>query len=235
LASSSGSPSSPAHRSRTALAEPAPFGWELVPATVDLPDGQLRLSQPIDGAEIPDDGPVEWAPLAPYWSIIWRSGVALAREVSRAPLDGLRVVELGCGLGVPSLAAARAGAEALATDSDAEALDLVLRNARANGLELETTPVEWAAPDELIERAPFDLVLAADVLYERPGVAALLSLLPQLAPEVWIADPNRPAAEAFFEQAGRQWSVESSERGVITIHRLRRLDAVALRGTASPS
>ncbi|HEY6636038.1 MAG TPA: methyltransferase domain-containing protein [Solirubrobacterales bacterium] len=183
------------------------------------------MSQPIDGAEIPDDGPVEWAPLAPYWSILWRSGVALAREVSLAPLDGLRVIELGCGLGVPSLAAARAGAEVLATDSDAEALDLVHRNALENGLELETTPLEWAAPDELLERAPFDLVLAADVLYERPGVAALLSLLPQLAPEVWIADPSRPAADAFFEQADRQWSVSSTESGVITIHRLRRLDA----------
>jgi predicted nicotinamide N-methyase len=224
-------PSSPGHRSRTALADTAPFGWELVPATVELPDGELELSQPIDGAEIPDDGPVEWAPLAPYWSILWRSGVALAREVSRAPLDGLRVVELGCGLGVPSLAAARAGAQVLATDSDAEALDLVRRNAQRNNLELETTPVEWTASDELLARAPFDLVLAADVLYERPGVAALLSLLPRLAPEVWIADPNRPAADAFFEQAERQWSIQSSERGVITIHRLRRLDAVGPPGT----
>ncbi len=220
-------PSSPGHRSRPALADRAPFGWELVPATVELPDGQLRLSQPIDGAEIPDDGPVEWAPLAPYWSILWRSGVALAREVSRAPLDGLRVVELGCGLGVPSLAAARAGAQVLATDSDAEALDLVRRNAEQNDLELETTPVEWTAPDELLARAPFDLVLAADVLYERPGVAALLSLLPRLAPEVWIADPTRPAADAFFEQAERHWSVQSSERGVIGIYRLRRLETGA--------
>ncbi len=95
-----------------------------------------------------------------------------------------------------------AGASALATDSDAEALDLVERNARKNGLEVETLPVDWSAPDELIGRAPFDLVLAADVLYERPGVAQLLELLPQLAPEAWIADPSRPAAEAFFEQVG---------------------------------
>ena len=129
----SGSPSSPARRSRTALAEPAPFGWELVPATVELPGGLAPAAQPIDGAGIPDDGPVEWAPLAPYWSIIWRSGVALARELSGVSLDGMRVVELGCGLGIPSLAAARGGASALATDSDAEALDLVERNARKNG------------------------------------------------------------------------------------------------------
>ena len=147
--------------------------------------------------------------------------MALARELSGVSLDGMRVVELGCGLGIPSIAAVRGGASALATDSDAEALDLVERNARKNGLEVETLPVDWSAPDELIGRAPFDLVLAADVLYERPGVAQLIDLLPRLAPEAWIADPSRPAAEAFFEQVERRrWSVETSVHDVISIHRL---------------
>jgi predicted nicotinamide N-methyase len=36
-----------------------------------------------EAAELPDDGPVEWAPVAPYWSVLWRSGVALARAVPR--------------------------------------------------------------------------------------------------------------------------------------------------------
>jgi len=75
------------------------------------------------------------------------------------------------------------------------------------------------------QRAPFDLVLAADVLYERPGVAQLLELLPKLAPEAWIADPSRPAAEAFFDQAERRWSVETSVHDVISIHRLRRINS----------
>jgi len=147
--------------------------------------------------------------------------MALARALSDVPLRGRRVVELGCGLGVPSLAAGRQGASALATDSDAEALDLVQRNARANGIELETLPVDWSEPRALIERAPFDLVLAADVLYERPGVAQLLDLLPLLAPEAWIADPSRPAAEPFFEGAQRRrWSVETSMQDVINVHRI---------------
>jgi predicted nicotinamide N-methyase len=122
---------------------------------------------------------------------------------------------------VPSLAAARGGATVLATDSDEEAIDLVQRNARANGLTLETLSVEWAESDELMERGPFDLVLGADILYERPSVAALLDMLPRLAPEVWIADPSRPAAEAFFEQAERRWTVETSVHDVISVHRLR--------------
>jgi predicted nicotinamide N-methyase len=80
--------------------------------------------------------------------------------------------------------------------------------------------VDWARPDELVDRAPFDLVLAADVLYERASVALLLGLLPLLAPEVWLADPGRPAADAFIEEARRRWTVETRVRDVVQIHRL---------------
>jgi predicted nicotinamide N-methyase len=147
--------------------------------------------------------------------------VALARELSGRPLKGVRVVELGCGLAVPSLAAARAGAIVLATDSDPIPLELAERNAHENGLRIETARVEWDSPEVLLERAPFHLALAADVLYERPSVAALLSLLPRLAPEAWIADPLRPAATSFLDQAERRWTVETSWRGVVGISRIR--------------
>jgi predicted nicotinamide N-methyase len=194
---------------------------ELVSQSIELPGGELSLLQPREAAELPDAGAVEWAPLAPYWAVLWRSGVALARELDALPLRGMRVVELGCGLAVPSIAAARAGARVLATDGCGEALALVARNARANDVEVETQVVDWGEPDELVSRGPFDLTLAADVLYERAGVAPLLSLLPRLAPEAWLADPGRPAADAFLEQARRRWSVETRVRGVVHLHRLR--------------
>ena len=194
---------------------------DLISVTLELPDGELDLLQPEDGAELPDDHEVEWAPLAPYWSVLWRSGVALARELSRMRLDGLRVVELGCGLGVPSLAASRSGAAVLATDADPEALDLLLTNAARNGVELDTARVNWSDPAELLAAAPFDLVLASDVLYQRAAVAQLLSLLPRLAPWVLLADPGRPAAATFLAEAGRLWSVETQARGVVGIHTLR--------------
>jgi predicted nicotinamide N-methyase len=190
----------------------------LVSQSVDLPGGELRILQPEEAAELPDDGPVEWAPVAPYWAVLWRSGVALARELEGEELGGLRVVELGCGLALPSIAAARAGASVLATDVDPEALALARRNAHANGVRIETAPYDWSAPGRL---ARFDLVLAADVLYERPAVAALLDLLPRLAAEAWLADPGRPAAGAFLEQASQRWPVETRVRGLVRIHRLR--------------
>jgi len=193
---------------------------ELVSQSIELPSGELRLLQPQEAAELPDAGPVEWAPIAPYWSVLWRSGVALAGEIDRVALSGLSVVELGCGLAVPSIAAARAGAAVIATDVCAEALALVARNAHANDVRVETATVDWAEPDELVRRAPFDLVLAADVLYEQAGVALLLSLLPRLGPEAWLADPGRPAAGAFVEQARRRWPVETRIHDVVRVHRL---------------
>lgn len=194
---------------------------ELVLRSIELPRGELRLLQPRESAELPDEGAVEWAPIAPYWSVLWRSGVALAGVLEGTRLRGRRVVELGCGLAVPSIVAARAGATVLATDSCAEALTLVRRNARENEVAVDTAAVDWARPEGLVQRAPFDLVLAADVLYERASVAPLLSLLPRLAAEVWLADPGRPAADAFLAQAARRWSLDTRARGVVRIHRLR--------------
>jgi predicted nicotinamide N-methyase len=156
----------------------------------------------------------------PYWSVLWRSGVALAREIDGASLRGRRVVELGCGLALPSIAAARRGASVLATDACPEAVALVERNARENGVSVETAVADWTAAEELVERGPFDLVVAADVLYERPAVAALLRLLPRLGAQAWIADPGRPAGGAFVAEAGRRWPIETSVRGVVRIHRL---------------
>jgi predicted nicotinamide N-methyase len=195
---------------------------ELVSQSIELPGGELRLLQPAESAELPDDAAVEWAPIAPYWSVLWRSGVALARELAGEPLAGLRVVELGCGLALPSLAAARAGAEVLATDAEGEALELAARNAELNGVRLETARVDWARAHGLVARRPFDLVLAADVLYQRQAVAQLMALLPRLAPRVWLADPGRPAVGAFLEAAERLWTVETSVHDVVSIHRLTR-------------
>jgi predicted nicotinamide N-methyase len=195
---------------------------ELVPQSIGLRSGDLGLLQPRESADLPDTVGVEWAPIAPYWSVLWRSGVALAREVDGAPIRGRRVVELGCGLGVPSIVAARAGAVVLATDASAEAISLLERNAAANDARLETAVVAWEEPAELVKRAPYDLVLAADVLYERASVAVLLALLPRLAGEVWLADPGRPAADAFLAQADRHWSIETLVCGIVRIHRLRR-------------
>jgi predicted nicotinamide N-methyase len=68
--------------------------------------------------------------------------------------------------------------------------------------------VRWDEPASIVERAPWDVVLAADVLYERRNVDELLALLPQLGPSVLLADPGRPHAKTFLERAAATWRIE---------------------------
>jgi predicted nicotinamide N-methyase len=193
---------------------------DLVEQEVELPSGPLRLLQPREVAELPDEGEIQWAPVAPYWAVLWRSGVALAEKLDRGGLQGRRVVELGCGLGVPSLAAARAGANVLATDIDPDALRLLERNAQANDLELETAVIDWANPEPLIARAPFDLVVAADLLYEDTAVDHLRSLMPKLAKQALLADPGRPAGDALLDRLDHSVETQRETRGVVRLYRL---------------
>ena len=170
--------------------------------------GELSVLRPRDSEALLDEHAFADDEFLPYWAELWPSGVALAREIAPRALRGARVVELGCGLGLPSLAAARSGGRVLATDWAAPALDLLRENAERNDVVLELERVDWTQPDALLDRAPFDLVLAADVLYERRNVAPLLELLPRLADETWLADPGRPALEEFLAH----WQVDRRDR-----------------------
>jgi len=155
--------------------------------------------------------------------------VALAHDVAIRSLRSRRTLELGCGLGLPSIAAARAGGRVLATDWSEDAIAATLENAARNGVELEALRCAWSEPNAIVERAPWDLVLASDVLYERRNGDELLDLLPRLVDEhglILIADPGRAAAEPFFERAAEAgWIVRSrpSPRAKrVQIHRMRR-------------
>ena len=164
----------------------------------------------------------------PYWAIPWPSGVVLARAVAASPPPpGARVLELGCGLALPSIAAARAGASVVATDGSLDSAVFAAHNLAINELEGHVVPADWrAAPDELAS-SEWDLVLAADVLYLRANVESLLRLLPRLmgpTTETWLADPGRSGAEEFLPAAKKIWDVESVRDEVddrVTIHRLR--------------
>ncbi len=175
---------------------------DLVKETVELGGRTLAILRPRNAEALLDEQAFEREEFLPYWAELWASGLALARAVAERDVSALSVLELGCGLALPSLAAALGGAQVLATDWSSDAVTLLRENARRNELELETAVVAWAQPGELVARAPWDLVLAADVLYERRNVDELLALLPRLdAREVLVMDPGRPHAKSFFERA----------------------------------
>jgi len=197
--------------------------FDLVEEIVPLPERELSILRPRSSEALLDEEAFEHEEFLPYWAELWPSGVALARTLSGRALRGARTLELGCGLALPSIAAALSGGRVLATDWSPDALELAGLNAARNGVSLELMRCSWAEPGPIVERGPWDLVLAADVLYERRNVEQLLVLLPRLVDEgeVLLADPGRPHAKSFLEQAARGWGVEKSDRETVRIYRLR--------------
>jgi predicted nicotinamide N-methyase len=167
--------------------------------------------------------------LLPYWAELWSSSVALAEAVAARSLRGARTLELGCGLGLPSIAAAAAGGRVVASDWSPDAVSATLANAQLNAVDVEGLVCAWQRPEPLLERGPWDLVLASDVLYERRNAEALLELLPRLitpSGEVLVADPDRPPAKGFLESASQRWEIEtrrSPRQSTVSLHRMRLL------------
>jgi predicted nicotinamide N-methyase len=201
----------------------------LIAERIALPGGEVELLRPPDAEALISEESFEHEEFLPYWAELWASAVALAHDVSMRALRGKHTLELGCGLGLPSIAAARAGGRVLATDWSPHAVAAAAANAALNDVELETLECSWAEPEPIVERAPWQLVLASDLLYEARNVELLLDLLPRLVDEtglVLLADPGRVPAERFLARAEEQgWtirSVASPRAKRVLIHRLRR-------------
>ena len=174
----------------------------------------MSVLRPPSADDLIDEEAFDEEEFLPYWAELWPSGLALARVVGGLDLAGKRVLELGAGLGLPSLAAAIGGGDVLATDWADDAVALLRENAARNEIELRAERVRWDEPDLLLAGAPWDLLLGADLLYERRNADALLHLLPQLGGELLLAEPGRPFAARFLAQ----WDVEEvAER----VYRLR--------------
>jgi 2-polyprenyl-3-methyl-5-hydroxy-6-metoxy-1,4-benzoquinol methylase len=132
----------------------------------------------------------------PYWARPWPAGIALAEALAAdPPPPGARVLELGCGLAAPSVAAARAGARVLATDASLDAVVFAAHCLALNEVEGEVAQADWAQHgDELVRRGPWDLVIASDVLYTRANVDAARA-------KQWRAKRDRCCSRAWARRS----------------------------------
>jgi predicted nicotinamide N-methyase len=125
---------------------------------------------------------------APYWAELWPCARSLAAHLASLDLKGMRVLELGCGLALPSLVAALRGADVLASDVSADALERVAESGRRTlGRPLATLQADLHEPSALLASGPFDLVLGADLLYDCTLASAMGALIPQIAPAALFA------------------------------------------------
>lgn len=151
---------------------------------------QLSLPSDLEDADyVARDG----GDAKPYWGFLWASAVSLAGAIMSGPdLTGKRVIELGAGLGLSSMAAAARGAQVIASDIRPEAVRLLAENATANGVRVETRVVDFYAPPP--DLGSFDGVLAADVIYNDGMLGGVVRFMrSHLTPSGlgFLADPYR--------------------------------------------
>jgi predicted nicotinamide N-methyase len=142
----------------------------------------------------------------PYWADVWPSSIILAGKLLELDGAGRSALELGCGVGLSTLAATTAGFDVLSTDYYEDALDVTRANVFRNlDRPARTRLVDWRHfPADL---GTFDLVFASDVLYEKEYAELLPAILARslsVGGRALIADPGRIAAPIFLEACGRQ-------------------------------
>lgn len=172
---------------------------------IELPGGGIDVWRPPDMEALIDLAEFDRDERIPYWADVWESAIVLAEDIADVDGRGLTLLELGCGLGLPSLVAARQGFRVVASDYELAALEGVAYNAAKNRLPSpEVRVVDWRNPPANLGR--FDRVLAADVLYERHHPAALAAVIDRAISSggiALVADPGRAAAAHFPDACER--------------------------------
>lgn len=141
--------------------------------------------------------PSSWS----HFGVLWPAGLALAQAMSVLPVAGLRILEVGCGLGLASMVLKRRGADITASDRHPLAEQFLRQNETLNRIKpIAFHCAPWDSDHEALGR--FDLLIGADVLYERGQGAAL---------GAFIGRHARPVARVILADAGRGYSAPFSE------------------------
>lgn len=137
--------------------------------------------------------------LCPYFGLVWPAARGLAQWMSERKTQFSKKVgiEVGAGLGLPSLLAAKIGATMTATDFHPDVQGWILKNAELNQVRLHYVQWDWTTPppaNSPIQAASYDFVLASDVLYESrhpEDLAQALARLVKPQGAIYLSDPGR--------------------------------------------
>jgi predicted nicotinamide N-methyase len=138
----------------------------------------------------------------PMFGVLWPSGQVLAHFMQDYDIGGLRILEVGCGIGLTSLLLNKRGGDITATDHHPEAGPFLEENARINGgPPIAFVRTAWSDP--MLDMGSFDLIVGSDVLYEADHVAELCGFINQHANAtctVIIVDPGRRLHARFSKR-----------------------------------
>ena len=165
------------------------------------------LLRPRDAEALLSEEAFEHDEFLPYWAELWPSALALARFVGAPRAEGRADARarLRARAAEPRRRRGRRAGDRHRLGAGLDHDDRAQRRAQRPRASRRCA-CSWTEPEPLVERAPWDLVLASDVLYEPRNGEALLPLLPRLIDErgeIWLADPGRAAAGAV-PRSGRR-------------------------------
>jgi len=192
-------------------------GYQTRFSTVRIPNtGPLLIRSLLDRQQYHDpDGEAERLGISPalwpLFGLLWPSAVQLAAHVALRPVNPAeRILEIGCGLALPSLVAHRQGADVTASDCHPLAKTFLKANLALNDLPptLEYRHGQWGAdmqgkgtlPNRGTLQGKYDLILGSDLLYERgaaPQIARFVATHAHVTAEAWIVDAGRGYRSAF--------------------------------------
>lgn len=175
--------------------------FEVTTSSVDIAGEQFAIMHPKDAEGLIDEAAFNHDERLPFWADVWPSSVALARTVRAMDGSGRTLLELGCGVGLVAAAALRAGFDVTVSDYYEDALSFARLNAVTNASrEPRAMLLDWREMPQAIPA--FDVVVGADVLYERsygPVVARAIATTLADNGRALIADPGRVGSPAFFD------------------------------------
>ena len=179
--------------------------FDTITDAVDVGPERFDVMRPRDYDDLISEADYVRDERLPYWADIWPSSLVLGARLLEERGAGRRLLELGCGAGVVTVAAMRAGFDVTATDYYEDALHFTRANAwRALGREPAVRMVDWRAfPAGL---GTFDVVVASDVLYEKPYAVLVAEAIERTLASngtAIVADPGRVAAPDFLAAAPR--------------------------------
>ncbi len=186
------------------------YDTEIFPVKVG--NCKLRFYKPksIDGFINPDD-PMDGFPL---WAKIWEASAILVQHMADlAVAPKRRILELGSGIGVAGIAAARMGHAITLTEYDSDALNFLRANIRINNCKhVPVLHLDWFKPE--LEGC-FDLIIGSEVVYQERAVNALGDIFQKfLSPQgkVVLAERVRSTGAVFFEKMATRFDIRAQKR-----------------------
>jgi predicted nicotinamide N-methyase len=205
--------------------------FDVVESEVDLGAASFTVLRPRDAESLISEEDFARDERLPYWADVWPSSIVLGTRLLEERGAGRRLLELGCGVGVVALAAARAGFDVTISDYYADALAFAQVNLARAGHTVDARLLDWRALPAELPR--YDVVAASDVLYERPYARLVAEVLARtVAPGgvALVADPGRVAAPEFVDAArGLRLAVDDETRPILVGQATQRIRIHTLR------